>query len=479
MPASLTSPALAENSTSRLLQRVGLALGGVLALAFAIVMPPLQIPDEDGHFVRAYLISRGEFVGRGAPRLPAPIVAFVMRYPEDGENFEKFSPRALMRDLTSRPENMQEAGPPLANRDGRHKWLAWSTISSSLYCPIVYLPASLGILTAQTFGASPLLMMYCARILNAFVFIAALAVSFRLAPAYRGLVTVIALMPMTLHQAGGISADVVTIALSFIGVGLVLYGRQHLITRRFLILVALVFVSWSLSKSSIWALPLLALLPMSGFRSRLNWLAYIGAVSGCMVGALLIWNGITSHNMDAFRAIRLTQGIDISANVRLVIAHPLSFAGHLLGMMLVNLKLEVGQFIGAFGWTKFNLPLWAKSLYLLLILLVAAMERSPKPFRIWERGVLVLVFVAGVVFVHAAMAVSDTTLCGGTLRSLCADLYTGVQGRYLIPFCLAGLLALRQTRITLPQVTVLRVVMAVGTLHALASLALILSTYYL
>jgi uncharacterized membrane protein len=447
-------------------------------LAFAIVMPPLQVPDEDGHFVRAYLISRGEFVGRGAPKLPAPVVAFVMRYPEEIKDFEKFSPRALMRDLTSRPESMQTEGPPLANRDGRHRWLAWSAIGSSLYCPLVYLPASLGILTARTLGASPLMMMYCARIFNVLVFVAALAISFRLAPAYRSLVTVVALMPMTLQQAGGISADLVTIALSFIGLSLALYGRQHLITPRFLILVALVFVMWSLSKSSIWALPLLMLLPASGFRSRLTWLAYIGAVSTCMIGGLLIWNGITSHNMDALRAIRLTQGVDISANVRLVVAHPLNFAGHLLGMMLVNLKLEGGQFIGIFGWTRFSLPFWAKSLYLLLILLVAAIERSPKPFLRWERGVLFLVFLAGVVFVHAAMAVSDTTLCGGTLRILCADRYTGVQGRYLIPFCLAGFLTLQQSRVKLPRVNLLAVVTGVGTLHALASLALIWSTYY-
>ena len=57
-------------------------LCGALALAFAIVMPPLQAPDEHGHFVRAYVISRGEFVAKGIPELPAPVASFVMRYPE-------------------------------------------------------------------------------------------------------------------------------------------------------------------------------------------------------------------------------------------------------------------------------------------------------------------------------------------------------------------------------------------------------------
>jgi uncharacterized membrane protein len=259
---------------------------------------------------------------------------------------------------------------------------------------------------------------------------------------------------------------------------LVLYARERFVSRRFLILVALVFAMWGLSKSSIWALPLLWLIPVSAFKNRRAWLAYIGAVSICMVGALLIWNGINSHNMEAFRAVKLTQGIDVSANVRLVTAHPLAFARHLLGMIHSHYRLELGRFVGAFGWTLFSLPGWAKSLYLLLLALVAATEFSTKPFLGWERGVLLLVFLAGAVFIHAAMAVADSTLCAGTLGGWCFNLSAPVQGRYLIPLCLAGLLTLRQNRANLPQVTLLALVTGVGTLYALGSLVLIWSTYY-
>ena len=476
-PGNSRVPSPAITKSNRRLEYVSLALCGVLALAFAIVMPPLQFPHEDAHFIRAYANSRGEYIGRGIPKLPAPIISFVMHYPSDAENDYKYTAQEIVGDLAAR--TVTAPGNTVFSNENHHRWLTWGVIGSNLYCPLVYLPSSLGIWTARSLYASPLVMMYAARIFNVLTFVAALFVSFRLAPGYRALMTAVALMPMTLHQAGGISADLVTIAFSFVGFSVVLHAREHFVSRRFLILVALVFAMWGLCKSSVWALPLLWLIPTSAFKSRRAWLVYIGAASICMVGALLIWSGITSADAEAVRAIRLTRDIDISANVRLVAAHPLAFGWHLVSMVHSQYKFELGEFVGVFGWSMFSLPKWVRCLYLLLLVFVAAAESQAKPFLRWERGVLCLTFLAGAVFVHALMAVSDTTLCGGTLATWCVDSWKVVQGRYLIPFCLAGLLTLRQNRANLAQVTLLALVTGVGTLHALASLALIRSVYYL
>jgi uncharacterized membrane protein len=488
MPASLNKSIVQENNripspaltkSSRILERVGLVICGVLALAFAIVVPPLQLNDEHGHFIRAYAISRGEYVGRGIPALPAPVVSFVMRYPELAERVHKFTPQEIVRDLPERPVTDPAEGTALTNADGHHKYVLWAIIGSATYCPLVYLPASLGIWAARTMHASPLVMMYAARMFNVLTFVAALAISFHLAPRYRALMTGVALMPMTLQQAGGISGDLVTIAFSFVGLSLVLYAREHPVNRRFLGLVALVFTMWSLCKFSIWALPLLLLIPVSAFRSWRVWLAYIGAVSICMIGALLIWNGVDSANVEAFHAARLTYGIDMSANVRLMAAHPFAFAQQLLDLFESNWGPELMQFVGAFGWGRFSLPPWVALLYLLLLVIVASTEFSTKPFRRWERGVLFLVFLAGAVFIHALIFVSDGTICGGSLERFCFESSAGVQGRYFLPFCLAGFLTLRRNRTNVPQITLLSLVTGIGTIHAVAALALIRSTFYL
>ncbi len=459
-------------------ERLSLVLCGVLGLAFAIVLPPLQVPDEHGHFIRAYAISRGEFVAKGIPELPAPIISFVMRYPESANAFHRFTSQEIARDL-SEQQVSDPSGSTALTTANHHVYLFWSIIGSASYFPLVYLPASLGIWIARTLHASPLLMMYAGRIFNVLTLIAALAVSFRLAPGYRALMTAVALIPMALQQSGGISGDPVTIAFSLVALSLVLHTRERLVGRRFLVVVTIVFTVLGLCKFSIWALPLLMLIPVSAFKNRGAWLAYAGVTSVCMVGALLIWNGIDSANLVALRALRLAAGVDVAANTRIVTAHPMDFARQLLSFVHSNYKPEIRQFLGAFGWTQFSLPFWIRSLYLLLLLFVAATEFSTKPFLAWERGVLLLVFLAGAVFVHAVIFLSDGKLCGANLERLCFDTSAGVQGRYFLPFCLCGLLTLRQNRANLSQATLLKLVTGVGAIQALAALALIRSRFYL
>jgi uncharacterized membrane protein len=424
------------------------------------------------------VISRGEFVARGIPDLPEPIVSFVMRYPESANAFHKFTAREILDDLSPNRGTSSAESTALSNAN-HHEYLVWAIVGSATYCPLVYLPASLGIWMARSLHASPLSMMYAARIFNVLAFVLALAVSFRLAPGYRALMTAVALIPMSLQQAGGISGDPVTIAFSLVALSLVLHSREHPVGRRFLIVVVIVFSLLVLCKFSIWALPLLLLIPVSTFKNRRAWLAYLVATSACMLAALLLWNKIDADNIAALRVLRLTVGVDVAANMRLLTAHPLDFARQLLPFVHANYKSEVRQFLGGFGWTQFSLPLWVRSLYLLLLVCVAAAGVSAKPFLRWERGVLFLVFLVGAVFIHAVIFLSDGTVCGPTLDRLCFNASAGVQGRYFLPFCLCGLLTLRQNRANLFQPTLLKIVTGVGAIHAMAALALIRSKFYL
>ena len=138
-------PGRERTNSDRRLESLGLALCGVLGLAFAVVLPPLQLNDEHGHFIRAYAISRGEFVAHGTPELPASIVALVMRYPEQAIPIPMLAKQEVLRDLPSRAEAAAGGSTALTNANGKHPHLAWSVIGSATYCPLVYLPASLGI----------------------------------------------------------------------------------------------------------------------------------------------------------------------------------------------------------------------------------------------------------------------------------------------------------------------------------------------
>src|ERR1017187_7945971 len=148
IPEDSQPPSPAPAKGNGFLERLSLALCGVLAMAFAIVAPPLQVTDEHAHFIRAYLISRGEFVGRPLPELPADIVAFVMRYPEKAELIRRLSPQEIVRDLPVRASD--PAGSAAIANDSQHHYLVSGVIATSLYFPLVYLPASAGIWMART-----------------------------------------------------------------------------------------------------------------------------------------------------------------------------------------------------------------------------------------------------------------------------------------------------------------------------------------
>ena len=44
------------------LPRLFVVLGAALGISYGLLMPPLQVPDEIGHFLRAYSVSHGTWV---------------------------------------------------------------------------------------------------------------------------------------------------------------------------------------------------------------------------------------------------------------------------------------------------------------------------------------------------------------------------------------------------------------------------------
>jgi len=185
-------------------------LTALLAVAFAILMPPFQFNDEHGHFVRAYQISRGQFVAREGETLPPGVLALVRGFPEGTDH--RFSWREIFEAMKAVAVDSGDSAVP---SDGPgQRYFMWAVRASRLYPPIVYLPASTGIIIARALGFSPLGMLYAARSMNVMCFVIAVWLMLSMVPDCRSLIAAVALTQTPLHQSPAVSAHHVTIALS-------------------------------------------------------------------------------------------------------------------------------------------------------------------------------------------------------------------------------------------------------------------------
>jgi uncharacterized membrane protein len=440
------------------------ATAGLLSLAFAFVMPPFQFNDEHSHFLRSYQLSRGQFVGRADPVAPAAVLGTVLSYPE---GFPwKTAPWTSAQDLFA---GGGESSPAvLVGNSGKLRFLDHGILSCQLYWSGSYLPAAAGIRVARLFNVSPVAMLYAARIMNVLCFMAALWAALCLAPGFRALITAVAFLPMTLQQAAAVSADQMTISLSLAGFALILYSREHPVSRRYLATLLVVVPLWVLCKTSLWALPLLLLIPASQFRSHRSRAVYLATVTLIAIAAVAAWRVIDSGAFAQFAAEELAHGVDVNANTRLLLTHPLA----VLNDLTFFRRFMINEFVGVFGWEFHTIRLSFAEFFVLLA--IASIELNPKPFKIAERMILFLVFAAGIIVIYAALFAISGTYRDGHYGMWAA----GVQGRYCIPFCLAGLLTMKQNVVTVPSAILAPVVLFASTSYALLALATVTRFFY-
>jgi len=437
-------------------------------------MPPFQFNDEHGHFARAYQLSRGEVAGhRDHAQLPAAVLSTLLRYPE-GVSGQPI-PRTSVADLFAGGSGEFSPPEPIGNIH-ELRYLSWGYLAYQIYWPVCYLPASAGIRITRLFNLSPISMLYAGRLMNLLSFLAALALALRLAPSFRALITGLALMPMTLQQAVAVSADSVTIAFALVGFALVLRTREQSVDRRYLAIVLVTVPLWAMCKNSVWVLPLLLLIPTSQFKGRGQRAAFVLAATFATIGALGLWRLITYDAFGQLLAAGLSHGISFESNARVLLSDPFRVLHDVISFpdTLTYCARLMRRFVGAFGWNYVNLPVPLAPTYLLMLVIVAYAELNPKPFTTTERAILGLVFAGALIQTYFMLFVID----GSYANDRYAFWSAGVQGRYLIPYSLAGFLALRRNGIPSISRALAPVVLAVSAFCGLLSVNAILKYFY-
>jgi uncharacterized membrane protein len=392
----------------------------VCGVLYAIAVPPFAGPDEKSHFLRAWWVSEGHVLAlrdghRVGFMLPADVVN--IREPFAASST---ADRADIRAGLRAPAAHE---PRVFHHDPDH------AIASVL----PYIPQGLGIALGRAFGVSPLLCAYFGRWMNLIAGIALIAFAVRLLPAYRWLLIVLALTPMSNYLRVTLSGDVVTIALSYLFIALAARALfldegmdGGMISPRLWAAITIAGGLLCLTKVTYIPLAMLPLaVPSRRFASNATAWRARAIQAGVAIVAAFVSSRIASYYWEPFRD-------DVTApreQFAYILGHPLAFVKVLYLEHVVHARWYLVSMIGDLGSAGFTivLPKLLVLFCLLAMLALLILDTNPRVHVTPLQRVYTAVLCAGSTFAIALAIYTTWNLVG-------ADHIDGLQGRYYLPF---------------------------------------------
>lgn len=403
-------------------------LAGALGTPYALTMPPLQVADEKTHLFRAFGVSLGRCVATRWTSVPNSLLRLNATFP----------PVLEKRRLVTHADVARWSAVPL-----RAEVASMVTATAAnVYGCAPYLAAAAGIRAATALDQSPSRVMYAGRLANLAAYVGLVALALALLPDGRVLLLALALMPMTLHQAASLSADALTIASAFLATAVALragvHGGRDARAHRTGLALSATLAGAALCKTNVALVPLAALVPTA--RTGLRRFRLIAAVVAPAVGAALLWSWVNRENLELFRAAQAPRGVDMVANARAALFHPVAFAASVARTTTAQAASLAEQLIGVLGWATVRLPPWVKWLYGGVLLAAPFLGTRSLFLRATQRAALAATATLGFVSVFWGVWTIAPDLASTGYPSHGVEL-GGLAGRYFIPFALPALLA--------------------------------------
>jgi uncharacterized membrane protein len=446
-----------------------LMVGALLGAGYAVLLPPLQGPDEFTHFYRAYGISEGSCIAPTLTRIPFSITEMNAAFPPNLEQQRRIGSGDIVSFLRKPLSDSRQDG--VMNE------------AANMYSCFPYVPSTLAIGTGRILGASPAGLLYFSRLANLIAYLGIVYLALRQLPGFQTPLLALAMMPMALNQAASASGDGVAYATAFFLCAYIvrLAWDPHIsvLQRRHYLTLGGAIVLAALCKADAWLVPLLILVPAGKFGSLRNKWA---VVSGGVLLAIVViagWNYVNRADMVRWvEHVKDGRQIYLSENLAFLWQHPWIFFQTFLRTWGLHGRDFAAEFVGRLGWMAVVLPGWCIGLYLLLLGLAAVTDAWEIRLTAGQRLMCLGVAAAAMISVFVGMWCAETTRAHKDAILQSGGYIAGVQGRYFIPFALPLLLGISNGRwrvqrkwlLALAAVTIL-------TVNAVA-LEKIRSTYY-
>lgn len=385
--------------------------------------PPLQVPDENAHLVRAYQISEGAFISPQHKDASGHVVSYHEKTPQSFLSLNKFSSPTGWEHSFSLPLIMDILSMPLEAEYS----VSIDIPNTGQYSPLSYLPQALVARLCHELGMPLGLTFYLMRFSSLVLAAICMFLSLRLLEEKTLLICLLFMMPMSMYEFASVSADSSNVALSTLITAFLLHLRNKglfLGHGQLFLLIAAAVVLGLLKQVYGVILLLYFLIPGRLLGSSRRFCLVGGVLFSVFFAVSLAWTSVAYGGSEAL--LGAASGINPREQLTFIVHEPLQYAGILFATISEKFAYYGKEFVGTFGWLIIPLPTPFYFLYALLLImggLSGKIYLSIKQRGIMLAGVLTSLFA---IFFNLYL----------TWNPVGAPVIDGVQGRYAIPLAL-------------------------------------------
>ena len=336
----------------------------IIGILLVFLIPPIQAPDENSHFLNAYSLTHGNFypeyqsnskLGR---YFPENIITYIENWNANDEavNIESFISNSISSIVNDKIDFLSY-------------WLSDTNLIGYLFPSLgmflySFIYSLLG-LKVNIYG-----LLISGRICNLLLYSLSIYYAIKVAPRFKRCLLALALMPMSILQAATLSYDVILISSCFLLFAITvkgLYEEEALSSKIIVILCFISIVLFNIKTVYAPLLGMLAFIPPKRFGGIKKYL---------MTGALIIFCGVITLGLHQLLLSINTQGYQnpygtlYDLQIHHLMKNPFNFIYYIFNSLKIYFGFYSCGFIGLIGKLFLIFPLWLYLFYGLFLLIL-------------------------------------------------------------------------------------------------------------
>ena len=410
--------------------KIFIYLSIIFGMILVFLVPPFQSPDEDSHFKKAYVMSKGQIFSTVEDNvngfdLPTNMLITINQYNEMMGNRDT---KVNYSDIV--------VSDRLGDDFGTTEHVNFSTVDTS---PFAHLIQAIGIIIGKIFwnlfrdgNGSTVYLLYFARLANLIFYITVVAYAIKIAPVLKKTMCALTLMPMSLALAASCSYDAILISFTCLSFSYIMNiilkeNEWELNKKNMLIMIFLAFVMFAIKPYCALIYVMIFFTPKQKFKDSKDYIKKIAIFAFSIIGLYIVFRipGIIN-------ASKLATNTS-SANSLSPLSDPIAFIKLVFANIFYQKDYYLATTVGVLGLIDTYIPSAITFLYTVFIVVMAIVEMSCSEYKInWMIKVSViliaLISLIGISYVMVGWSVNIDS--NYTFES---NMISGIQGRYFIP----------------------------------------------